>query len=227
TRHAKIITIVARDGGGDPEMNPALKTAIENAKAENMPNNNIERAIKKGTGEDKDAAQLMELSFEGYGPNGVAILVKTVTDNRNRTVASVRTAFNKHGGNMGENGSVSWMFHQKGRIVIAKPADDKKDEIELLLIDSGAEDIQEDGNNLEIICDSKDFSNVKKALEDKGIEIIEAKVELIPENTVEITDESAAKQVLRLVEALEDDVDVSSVSANFDIDEEILNKVFA
>jgi len=215
TRHAKIITIAARDGGGDPDMNPALRIAIENAKKENMPNNNIDRAIKKGTGEDKDAVQLMELVFEGYAPEGVAVLVQTITDNRNRTVASVRSIFNKNGGNMAANGAVSYMFHQKGRIEVEKMNDD----IELIAIDNGAEDIS--GN--EIFCSPKDLEALKKALKD--VEILDSGVSLIPKNTVRITDETKARQIIRLISALEEDEDVSQVSANFDIPDDILEKV--
>jgi len=225
TRHARLITIAVRDGGGDVEMNPALKTAIENAKSENMPNNNIERAIKKGTGDDKDAAQLMELSFEGYAPAGVAVFIKTVTDNRNRTVASIRSIFNKNGGNLGENGSVAWMFQQKGFLQITKPQESKKEEIELLLIDGGAEDIEENKDLLEITCEIAKLSSLKNILEKAEQEVLQAKIIFIPENTIKIEDENTAKKVLRVINALEEDDDVVSVAANFDISEEILLKI--
>jgi YebC/PmpR family DNA-binding regulatory protein len=225
TRHARLITIAARDGGGDPEMNPGLKTAIENAKAENMPNNNIERAIKKGTGEDKDAASLQEITFEGYGPLGVAVLVFTITDNRNRTVASVRSAFSKNGGNLGESGSVAWMFAQKGRIEIAGFNAKNLEDLELKLIDIGAEEINHDGDYLEIISNPADLAKIKKALVAESLNIVSARVELIPETTVKITDQQDAKKIIRLMNALEDDEDVSRVSANFDIEDSLLEEL--
>ncbi len=219
TRHANLITIAARDGGGDADMNPALRIAIDNAKKENMPNANIDRAIKKGTGEDKDGARLEEMSFEGYGPEGVAIFVKAISDNRNRTVASVRSSFSKHGGNLGESGSVAWMFHQKGIIEL----ENLNEDLEMVAIESGAEDIQDN----EITCAMQDFAELKKALEEAGAKVARGEIAMIPENTIKIEDESKAKQVLRLVEALEDNDDVSSVSANFDIPEEVLEKAMS
>lgn len=215
SRHAKLITIAAR-GGGDPAMNPALRMAIDLSKKDNMPNANIERAIKKGTGEDKDGAQLAEISLEGYGPEGVAILVHAITDNKNRTVSNVRAAFNKYGGNMGTEGSVSWMFHKKGFIELAE----MNENLEMAAIENGAEDI----SDKEITCDPKDFDALKKALEAAGAKITEAGVELIPENTVKITDEAKAKQLLRLMSVLEEDEDTDTVSANFDISEELMEK---
>ena len=225
TRHARLITIAAREGGGDLEMNATLKTAIENAKADNMPNANIERAIKKGTGGDKDCAQLVQMSFEGYGPAGVAVMVDCVSDNKNRTVASVRSIFNKSGGNLGESGSVSWIFQQKGRLEIDCPPA-QREELELLAIENGASDIAPSGEGLEIFCEMGDLATLKKALADFSAATIQhAKVEMIPQNTVQISDPAVAKKVLHLMEKLEDDDDVSSVCANFEIDEEILNSL--
>ncbi|MCT4591909.1 MAG: YebC/PmpR family DNA-binding transcriptional regulator [Candidatus Gracilibacteria bacterium] len=221
TRHGKLITIAARDGGGDPDMNPGLRLAIENAKKENMPNTNIERAIKKGTGEDKDGAILEEIAFEGYGVEGIAVYVKTITDNRNRTVASVRSAFSKNGGNLGSSGSVAFMFHNKGLIEIKNPSED----LEMVAIENNADDIKEENGTAEVICDPKEFTVLKKALEEAGADIYHAEVTMIPETTVRIEDEGKAKQIMKLVSALEDDDDVSSVHANFDIPEEILEKI--
>lgn len=220
TRHAKLITLAARDGG-DPEMNPALRLAIDNAKRENMPNNNIERAIKKGTGEDKDAAQMSEITYEGYAPGGIAILVSCLTDNKNRTVASIRSTFTKHGGNLGESGSVSFLFSKKGVITISNPSE----EIELTAIEKGAEDVNNEEKYLEVTTDPKDFYSVKKALEEAGAEIESAEVSLIPANTIKIEDEETARKIIQLIQIFEDDDDVTSVSANFDIPGEIMEKV--
>lgn len=221
TRHAKLITIAARDGGGDPNMNPSLRLAIDNSKKDNMPNANVERAIKKGTGEDKDAVAFIECTYEGYAPGGVAVLVSILTDNKNRTVSNVRMAFSKHGGNLGEPGSVAFLFHKKGVILISNPDEN----LELVAIDAGAEDVKEDNGTLEVIADPKGFFAIKKALEDAGAEIDSAEIKLIPSTTVAIDDEETARKVVRLVQALEDDDDVSNVAANFDIPEEILEKV--
>ena len=221
TRHAKLITIAARDGGGDPDANPGLRLAIDNAKKDNMPNANIDRAIKKGTGEDKDGAQFIETSYEGYAPGGVAVLVNTLTDNKNRTVASVRSIFTKCGGNLGESGSVAFLFDKKGVISVANGSD----ELELIAIDAGAEDVEAEGGKLEVTTDPKAFFAVKKTLEDAGAQIEHAEIRLIPQTTVTITDEATAKKIVNLVQLLEDDDDVSSVSANFDIPEEVLEKV--
>ena len=223
TRHARLITIAARDGGGDPADNPNLATAIANARAENMPNLNIERAIKKGTGADKDAARLEEMSFEGYAVGGVAVLVSVISDNKNRTVASVRAIFKKFGGNLGENGSVAWIFETKARFEIA--AKSNAEEIELKMIDAGADDISEIDGNLEIIAPPENFAKIKTALETCGAEILVAKIEKIPQNSVEIADEKTAKNILNLLSALDEDDDVSGVVANFEIDDAILQKV--
>ena len=221
TRHAKLITIAARDGGGDPDSNPGLRLAIDNAKKDNMPNANIDRAIKKGTGEDKDGAQFTETTYEGYAPGGVAVLVSTLTDNKNRTVASIRSTFSKSGGNLGESGSVAFLFDKKGTITIANGSDD----LELTAIDASAEDVEADGGRLEVTTDPKSFFAIKKQLENAGAEVEHAEIRLIPQTTVAITDEATAKKVVSLVQALEDDDDVSSVSANFDIPEAVLEKV--
>lgn len=220
TRHAKLISIAARDGG-DPDMNPSLRLAIDNAKKENMPNANIDRAIKKGTGDDKDGVQFFEITYEGYAPGGIAVLVSAFTDNKNRTVSSIRSIFSKNGGNLGESGSVAFMFQKKGIIVVSNPSE----EIEMVAIEAGAEDVVMEDGFLEVSTGPTDLFTVKKALEESGAEIESAEVSLVPENTIEITDEATAQKIMRLIHLLEDDEDVSNVAANFDIPQEILEKI--
>ena len=221
TRHAKLITIAARDGGGDPDMNPGLRLAIENAKKDNMPNANIERAIKKGTGEDKDAAQFFEITYEGYAPGGIAVLVETLTDNKNRTVSSVRSTFTKHGGNLGESGSVAFLFQKKGMILVSNPSE----ELEMEAIEAGAEDVSEEDGLLEVITAPKELFSIKEALEKAGAKIESAELKFIPENTIKVDDESSAKKIIHLIQALEDNDDVSNVSHNADISADIMEKV--
>ncbi len=224
TIHAKLITIAARDGGGDPDMNPALRTAIDNAKAANVPNANIDRAIKRGTGEDKEGAEISEVMYEGYGPAGTALYIQAVTDNKNRTVANVKSILSKNGGNMGGAGSVAYLFHKKGLILIKAEAA-KHEDLELTAIDAGAEDIKIEGETVEVYTDPKDLHNVKKKMEDGGFEIESAEITFIPENEVRIEEEDKAKKVLKLMEALEDDEDVTNVFSNFDIPEELMEKL--
>lgn len=223
TRHAKLITIAARDGGGDPEMNPGLRLAIENAKKENMPNANIDRAIKKGTGDDKDGVQFFEITYEGYAPGGIAILVETLTDNKNRTVSSVRSTFSKNGGNMGESGSVAFMFSKKGVILVSNPNED----IEMAAIEAGAEDVIEEDGFLEITTSAPDVFAIKKTLEEAGAEIESAEAKLVPANTVAVDDETTARKVMNLIQTLEDNDDVSNVASNVDIPVEIMEKIMA
>ena len=223
TKLIKEITVAARLGGGDPAANPRLRAAIDAAKAQNMPKNNIERAIKKGTGE-LEGVSYEEVTYEGYGPGGVAVLVETITDNRQRTVADVRHIFAKRGGNMGEPGSVAWIFEKKGLIIIEKG---KVDEDTLMdaALEAGAEDIQDSGSEWEIETRPENLAKVKKALEGAGIEILSAQVSMIPSNTIEIQDEKQAEQLLNLMNALEENDDVQNVYANFDIPDELLEKV--
>jgi YebC/PmpR family DNA-binding regulatory protein len=223
SRLIKEITVAARMGGGDPEGNPRLRTAIASAKTENMPKDNIERAIKKGTGEIEGAVY-EEITYEGYAPGGVAVMVECMTDNKNRTVADIRHYFSKSGGNLGESGCVSWMFDKKGSILIDKSAIDEETLMEKGL-EAGAEDVIEEDNVFQVLTAPDDFESVREALAGDGLEFIEAAVSLIPQNTVDITDEKTAKQVLKLLESLEDHDDVQSVSANFDIPEEIIEAV--
>lgn len=224
TKHAKLIAIAARDGGGDPEMNPGLRSAIANAKSDNVPNANIEKAIKKGEGGDKEGISLSEVMYEGFGPAGVVVYVQVITDNKNRTVASVKTAFTKNGGNMGEAGSVGWMFEKKG-LVIAKASGKDEDEAELEAIDAGAEDLERDGDNFEIYTDPSNLMKVRDNLEKAGFEIEKAEFDYRPKNPVKIENLEDANKVLKLMDALEDDDDVSNVYSNFDISEEIMEQV--
>ncbi len=223
TKLIKEITVAARLGGGDPAANPRLRAAIDAAKSANMPKNNIERAVKKGTGE-LAGVSYEEVTYEGYGPGGVAVLVETITDNRQRTVADVRHIFAKRGGSLGEPGSVAWIFEKKGLIVVEK---DKVDEDTLMAaaLEAEAEDIQDAGNDWEIETSSEELSRVKKALEDSGIEILSAKVTMVPSNIVKVEDEKKAQQLIALMNSLEENDDVQNVYANFDIPDEILEKV--
>jgi len=225
TKIGKEITVAARLGGGDPDGNPRLRTAVVNAKSVSMPAENIKRAIQKGTGELPGVAY-EEITYEGYGPNGVAIIIEVMTDNRNRTVAEIRHTMEKLGKGMGENGCVSWMFHKKGYIVVARAkADEEK--LMSLALDAGAEDLQTEDENFVITTPPNDFEKVKKALEDAGVPLEVAEVTMLPQTYVTLDKEKEAGQMLRLVEALEDNDDVQNVYANFDIPDEVMNAVGA
>ena len=209
----KELTVAAR-GGGDPTGNPRLRKAMDDAKGLNMPKDTMMNAIKRGTGEIAGAA-IEDITYEGYGPGGVAVFVECQTDNRTRTVAEVRHIFAKHGGNLGESGSVSWMFQKKGAIIIEKNAADEEKMMELAL-EAGAEDVAGDEETWEVITSPEDFNSVLDAVKAKGIEPLSSDVSMRPTNSVQVSG-SAAQQVLRLMEALEDNDDVSNVAANFDI----------
>jgi YebC/PmpR family DNA-binding regulatory protein len=217
---AKEITVSARLGGGDPGGNPRLKVAIAAARAENMPNDNISRAIKRGSGESGGAA-LEELTLEGYGPAGVALMVESLTDNKNRTVSDVRHILTRYGGNLGEPGCVAWMFDKKGVIVFDREGVDEDQLLEAAL-ESGAEDLQGDGSQFEVLTDPVNFLEVKEALEGKGLNPVLAEVQLRPKTTIHIEEEKPAQQVLKLVELLEEHDDVNDVFANFDIPDQLL-----
>lgn len=223
TRHAKLIQIAAKKGS-DPDMNPSLRVAIDNAKAANVPNGNIERAIKKGSGELKDGNQIEEVTYEAYGPNGVAMIINCLTDNKNRSLTNVRTILNKNGGNMGESGSVAYMFQRKGVLEVSTEGNDPE-EVELAAIDAGAEDIEALDGQMRIITSASDYMGAKEALEGAGISVSKAEIELIPQNTVAITDENSAEKILKLMDLLEEDEDVDNVASNFDIDDAILEKL--
>ena len=216
TKFIKEITVAARSGGGDPEGNARLRKAILDAKAGNMPNDTIERAIRRGTGEE-EGVNYEEITYEGYGPGGVALMIQSMTDNRNRTVAEIRHIFSKNGGNLGESGSVGWMFEKKGYIVVDKSA---KSEEELfdLAIEAGADDLRDDEDTFEIITSPDAFDGVLTAVKGAGIEPQVAEVEMVPQNYIRL-EGGDARQMLKLMEALEDHDDVQKVSANFDISE--------
>lgn len=216
TKLIKEITIAARQGGGDPAGNPRLRLAIDNAKAENMPADNIERAIKKATGE-LEGVTYYELTYEGYGPAGVAMLVEVATDNKNRTVAEVRHLFSKHGGSLGETGSVAWMFERKGVITIPKQ-DKSEDDILAIVLDAGADDLQTEEDFYEITTSVENFEPVRKALQENNLKVDNASLQWIAKNTIEVKGEDAEK-VMKLIEALEDSDDVQNVYSNADIDE--------
>ncbi len=224
TKYANDIALAVKTGGGDVTMNPALRIAIDKAKSVNMPNSNVERAIKRGTGEDKDNAELYEMEYEGYGPEGIAVIVKTLTDNKNRTVANVRSVFSKSGGNLGEKGCVGWMFSEKGIITLEVSSEDRE-KVELLAIDLGATDVGQEGDHIEITTASADFFRIKGELEKSGFKIVFSEVSLVPANTVRISGEEDARKVLGFLNTLDDDEDVTSVASNFDIPDEILKKI--
>lgn len=225
TKIGRELIIAARLGGGDPEANPRLKAAIQKAKAANMPNENIQRAIMRGTGEIEGAAY-EEVTYEGYGPGGVALLLNIATDNRNRTAAEIRYIFSRNGGNLGESGCVSWMFQPKGVINIAVPPGDKREEISLQAIEAGAEDVDDsDPEILEVYTAPEDLEVVRQALAQAGAEITSAEVQMVPNNTVTINDPETAAKVLKLVDLLEDHDDVQAVFSNFDIPEEIMEQL--
>ena len=214
SRLIKELTVAARVGGGDPAGNPRLRKAVDDAKAMNMPKDTMTNAIKRGTGEIAGAA-IEDVTYEGYGPGGVAIFVDTQTDNRTRTVAELRHMFSKNGGNLGDSGSVAWMFQKKGLIMIEKGSLDE-DKIMELAIDAGAEDVVDEGEGWEVITAPEDFHKVEQAIRAAQIEPVSSELTMRPTNSVRVSG-SVAQQVLRLVEALEEHEDVSSVAANFDI----------
>lgn len=224
TKLIKEISVAAKFGGGDPEGNPRLRTAIAAAKAENMPKENIERAIKKGTGE-LGGVSYEELTYEGYGPGGVAIIVEVLTDNKNRTIADIRNSFSKHNGNLGESGCVSWMFTLRGLILFDQGKVDEERLIEVVL-DAGAEDVREREGEFEVITDPPQFEDVKRATQDAGLEYSFAEVTMIPQSTVRLLGKEA-EQMLRLMERLEDSDDIQRVYANFDIPDEVMERLVA
>ena len=221
---SRAIIVAAKEGGGDPANNLALQNAIEKAKSYSMPKDNIDRAIAKGSGADADADAFETIVYEGYGPEGVAVIVEALTDNRNRTAADVRHMFSKHGGNLGATGAVAWQFDRRGVVVV--PADGV-DEEELLLVaaDGGADDIELDGDVFQVTSAPESLSAVREAIEGGGFTVDSAELQLVPKTTVAVEDEAKARQVMRLIDALEDNDDVQDVYANFDIPERVLEAV--
>jgi len=223
TRLIKEITVAARMGGGDPDGNPRLRSAIVTARAENMPKDNISRAIQKGTGEI--AGEVYdEIMYEGYGPGGVAVLVECLTDNRNRTVADVRHYFSKSNGNLGESGCVSWMFDKKGLIFVEKGTISEEELMELAL-EAGADDILEEEEGFQIMTAPENFEEVRSSLEEGGIRFLEASISMVPQNTIEVAEENVARALLKLIENLEEHDDVQNVYANFDIDDGLMEQL--
>jgi len=216
------ITVAAKNGGGDPKGNLRLKAATESARAANMPADNIKRAIQRGTGE-LPGATYEEFTLEGYGPGGVAILAEINTDNRNRTVSEIRHCFGKNNGNMAEAGAVSWMFHKKGDIVIPKSAA-KEDDLMAIVLEAGGEDLRDDGDNWEILTEPSAYEAVLEAVKKAGITPSSSSVSMIPQNYIKLEGQ-AATQMIRLLEALEEQDDVQNVHANFDIDQKLLEEV--
>jgi YebC/PmpR family DNA-binding regulatory protein len=222
TRLIKEISIAAKNGGGDPDANPRLRGAILAAKAENMPQDNIKRAIQRGTGE-LPGATYEEFSLEGYGPGGVAVLLDINTDNRNRTVSEIRHVFGKNGGNMADAGAVSYMFHKKGEVIVPKSAI-KEDDLMALVLDAGAEDLRDDGENWEVLSEPSSYEAVLEAVKKAGIEPTSSSVTMIPQNYIKL-EGPAASTMIRLMEAFEEHDDVQNVHSNFDIDQKLLEEV--
>ena len=222
TRLIKEIAMAAKAGGGDPDHNPRLRTAIAAAKAENMPADNIKRAVQRGTGE-LPGATYEEATFEGYGPGGVALLVDVSTDNRNRTVSEIRHIFTKQGGNLGEAGSVAWMFHKKGSIVVPK-AQAKEEDLMNIVLEAGGEDLRDDGDNWEVLTDLASYESVLQAVKNAKIEPAVAEIAMLPQNYIKVEGQTASAMI-RLLEALEDHDDVQHVYSNFDVDQKALEEV--
>jgi len=221
---ARAITVAARDGGGDTEGNPALATAVQKAREASMPKDKIQKAIDTGTGAGSDSAAIERILYEGYGPSGVAVLVEALTDNRNRASAEIRFAFTSHGGSLGEPGSVAWIFEKKGAVAV--DAERYSEDDLMPAIDAGAEDVQEDGEQLRVLCDPHDLTAVREALEAEGVEIKSATIATEPKSTVELKGHEA-ERMLKLLDALDDQDDVDEVFANFDIPDEELEKLAA
>jgi YebC/PmpR family DNA-binding regulatory protein len=221
---SRAIIVAAREGGGDPAGNLALQNAIEKARSYSMPKDNIERAVARGAGTDADAAAYETVIYEGYGPSGVAILVEALTDNRNRTASEVRHVFAKNDGNLGATGAVAWLFERRGLVLVDATGVDE-DELMLAAAEGGAEDVEQDGSSFRITSAVEDLAAVRAAVEEAGFTIESAEVTMVPKTSVDVEDESAAKKIVRLIDALEENDDVQDVYANFDIPERVLETV--
>jgi YebC/PmpR family DNA-binding regulatory protein len=221
---SRAIIVAAKEGGADPGSNLALQNAIEKARSYSMPKDNIERAIAKGAGEGTDGSSFETVVYEGYGPEGVAVLVEALTDNRNRTASDVRHLFSKHGGNLGATGAVAWQFERRGIVLVRADGVDE-DELVLVAADAGADDVERDGSTYQVSAAPENLTAVRGAVETAGFRVEAAELSMVPKTTVAIADESVAKRVVRLVEGLEDNDDVLDVYANFDISEEVLETV--
>ncbi|MGZ4411310.1 MAG: YebC/PmpR family DNA-binding transcriptional regulator [Gaiellaceae bacterium] len=221
---SRAIIVAAREGGPDPEGNLALQNAIEKARSYSMPKDNIERAVARGAGADAASGAFETVVYEGYGPSGVALLVETLTDNRNRTASEVRHSFDKYGGNLGTDGSVAWLFERRGVVIVPAEGVDE-DELMLAAADGGADDVSREESNFEVLCQQEALRGVREAIEAAGFSVQSAELTMLPKTTVEVADEGEARRVVRLVEALEENDDVQEVYANFDIPEGILEAV--
>lgn len=221
---SRAIIVAAREGGPDPEANLALQNAVEKARSYSMPKDNIERAIAKGSGASGDGEAYETVTYEGYGPGGIAVYVDALTDNRNRTAAEVRHIFSKSDGNLGESGSVAWLFERKGVVLVPGDGADE-DELMLAAAEGGAEDVRREGSSYEVVCAPEDLTTVRQTLEAAGYTIESAEPTMLPKTTVEITDEGLARKVVRLMDALEENDDVQDVFTNFDIPEGVLEAV--
>ncbi len=224
TRHAKLIAVAAQAGGGDLATNPALRAAIDKAKEDNVPNANIERAIKRGTGELKDQAAIEEVIYEGYGPCGVAILIKCLTDNKNRTVASLRMILSKNEGSLGGSGCVSWMFKRCGVICLDVPSPGDQEKIELLAIDAGAEDVKTDDAIITIQTTVENFAHMKNQLQ-KDYKVLSSELTMLPDTLINIDSVDNARKLLKLIDTIEEDEDVADVYANFDIRDNVYSQI--
>ncbi len=224
TKLAKELVVAAKVGGSDPSGNVRLRLAMQKAREANMPLANVERAIKRGAGETGEVITYEEFVYEGYGPGGVAVIVEIMTDNRNRVSSDVRHAFSKHGGNLGETGCVGWMFETKG-ILTVSPGEHDKDELQLTLIDLGADDVNDMDDDFEVVCLPENFEKIKEAIQNIGLTITSAEITKVPKNTVAITDPAVAKRVLNLLDVLEENEDVQKAHANMDISDEIMQQI--
>jgi YebC/PmpR family DNA-binding regulatory protein len=221
---SRAIIVAAKEGGPDPTGNLALQNAIEKARSYSMPKDNIERAIARGSGADSDAADFETVIYEGYGPNGVAVIVEALTDNRNRTASDVRHVFSKNDGNLGGSGAVAWLFERRGIVLVAADAVDE-DELTLAAAEGGADDISLDGSTYQVVSAPESLTSVREALESAGFTVESAELSLVPKTTIEVADESSAKKVLRLIDQLEENDDIQDVYSNFDIPEQVLEAV--
>ena len=221
---SRAIIVAAKEGGPDPGGNLALQNAIEKARSYSMPKDNIERAIARGSGAESDTQAFETVVYEGYGPNGVAVIVEALTDNRNRTASDVRHAFDKHDGNLGTSGAVAWLFERRGVVLVAGDGVDE-DELTLAAAEGGADDVSLDGSTYEIVSAPEVLSAVREAVEGAGYTVDSAELTMRPKTTVEVDDETAAKKILRLIDQLEENDDVQEVYANFDIPERVLESV--
>ncbi len=217
----RAVEVAAKEGGGDPSANMTLASAVEKAKASSVPNDNIERAIKRGSGDDAGGARYEEITYEGYAPGGIALFVEVLSDNRNRTAQDVRHAFTRNGGNLGETGSTAWMFTRKGVIVVEKTASPDEERLLELALEAGAEDIRDAESSWEIVTDPGALAAVRDSLREAGVEVFSAELTMLPQSTIPV-DGGEARKVLQLIEALDDLEDVQSVYANFDIPEEVM-----